>query len=385
MLFDLCYDPRTPQRAKLLLFDAYISAKWLWAAPVMWPTQRLLRRVAALQNTFLMGPLGLACDYTLGWLADEMVRRRAVKETCLRLQGTDWARTWVLRLWGYWGHVSRSTQDLPIVHMFRTCHFAAVATGSVRASWVQETIPRKLQRAYGGFRRASWAHAWELLAFRRSEWTAAAEIWAHWWVPRKPRDHPDSFAYRQLVVVQDGVVSLRPSRSPPEEPYRRTTIHVSRYNHAEGEQGWVLWVSEQAGVVTVDIAPPKAPLSQHTWMQANQPARSSAMHTQVDKWAFVYKCRQTLHYATDVTVVVPSAWFMRCMLQQTASLVDWTHVMHFARLDTQVPRLLEECRTYPKKIPKVFQAALTCGPQTFPAGMNHLLRDPSGLNAQFFR
>ncbi|CAE7335627.1 pol [Symbiodinium natans] len=378
----------TPLKLKMLLFDSYITSKWAWCAPVLWPSAKLLRRLTALQHTYLLGVLAFTSDFVLGWLGNEIAKRRAVREVCDRLlQGrAKWAEIWVRRVWRYWGHLSRSEMNTPVVSMFRTCYWAAVATGATRPVWVQDTVPRRLQRAYMRFRKDAWPAAWELLAHRRPDWTLAEDVWSRYWIAESPAlGHPDMLGGRQLLLLGDLSAILRPSKMPPELPYARAVVCVPYYASSARRDKWVIWLVDGKAAVTAAICPPGGGPDTHTWMQMRSPSpQASAADSMARKWRFLRTCRGALPGDAAAVLALPSTLFVRHVLEHHVGLTDWTHVMSIERLHVQLPWLLDECTLQPKKTPKDFQLVCEQAAQSFPPGRQFLLRDASGSTAQFF-
>ena len=72
---------------KISIFHTYISSRWLWASPAVFPTTALLRKIDAMRNTLLLSLLRLPADGLLDWVTNEVSRRRSVRVLCEPLPG----------------------------------------------------------------------------------------------------------------------------------------------------------------------------------------------------------------------------------------------------------------------------------------------------------
>ena len=78
---------------KVSIFQTYISSRWLWAAPAVFPTTHLLRKVESLRNTLLLSLFRLPTDGLLDWVTNEVSRRRVVRHLCDKLPNMpQWGR-----------------------------------------------------------------------------------------------------------------------------------------------------------------------------------------------------------------------------------------------------------------------------------------------------
>ena len=203
---------------KVSIFQTYISSRWLWAAPAVYPTTYLDKKVEPLRNTLLLSLLRLPTDELLDWVANEVSRRRAVRYLCDKLPNMpQWSKQWRTRFWTYWGHAAREHHQSPIRMIIRII----IKRGYVKAAEIIDTDPRKIEKSYALFRPKGSYSAWFHAARDRQVWDILFNFWvAHWIGFSTLSVDCKHFMGKQLVAVDTLWASLRPSRTPPfDEPY----------------------------------------------------------------------------------------------------------------------------------------------------------------------
>ena len=123
---------------KFKLFDTYISSRWLWAAPTMFPDMRMLKSIEGSKNTYLLSLCRVGTDVLMSWIDNTVSRRRSVRLLCSRVQGPDWRRAWLKRVWNYHGHLARCPVEHPMKQIARIC---SCCSGNLR----RVCVPRGLQ------------------------------------------------------------------------------------------------------------------------------------------------------------------------------------------------------------------------------------------------
>ena len=167
-LFD---HPDTPVHEKLLLFQTYITSKWTWCCPTIFPSRKSLRSLESFKHTLLLSLLKLQSDPLQGFVVNTIARRRAVKVLCEVHKSTRWGELWLSRLWTFWGHVLRQQPVLPLGTVLRSCSSWRVLTGRTAASDLLFFIPRRLQLFWQQVRNESPFPDVESLAQDRVAWS----------------------------------------------------------------------------------------------------------------------------------------------------------------------------------------------------------------------
>ena len=225
-LFD---HPDTPVSEKLCLFQSYITSKWAWCAPSVFPSRKALRSLEAFKHTLLLSLLKIQVDPLQPFLVNTITRRSSVKVLCEVLNSQRWGQVWLSRLWTFWGHAFRSRQSLPLRRILDQCSSFRVLSHRMSASCLQDFLPRKLQLAWNILRGNSPFPDFESLAQDRESWSQALPNWLRKWgyggseIAKLPNNYLHD---RQLLIVGSSLAILRPARVFPEEPYSRELQHV---------------------------------------------------------------------------------------------------------------------------------------------------------------
>ena len=207
---------------KVSIFQTYISSRWLWTAPAVFPTTYLLRKVESLRNTLLLSLLRLPTDELLDWVTNEVSGRRAVRHLCDKLPNMpQWGKQWLTRFWTYWGHAAREDHQSLIRTVIEEVQWFRIRRGYVRAAEVIDTDSRRIEKTYALFRPTGSYSAWFHAARDRQVWDILLNFWvAHWIGFGNLTVDCKHFMGKQLVAVDTLRASLRPSRAPPfDEPY----------------------------------------------------------------------------------------------------------------------------------------------------------------------
>ena len=222
-------DSSTPLTLRLQLFESYVTSKWQWAAPCMYPDFKTLKSIEGHKNTYLMSLCRVGTDALLPWLENTVSRRRAVRLMCASVRGPDWRRMWLRRFWTYHGHLARCSIQHPMRRLVSTCTVTNLRRG-LKASWVMDLHIRKLQKVYTRIApeavRIDYP-AWETCARNRKQWAGLMSAWENLWLPpmKEPQPTLEYLCDRQLVLVQRRKCTeqmyLRPSRDILQEPYTR--------------------------------------------------------------------------------------------------------------------------------------------------------------------
>ena len=228
-------DAATPLSIRLSLFESFVTAKWQWAAPAMFPDKRTLRQIEASKNTYLLSIRRVGTDPLMHWVSNTTSRRRGVRLMCSLAAGPDWRRTWLRRFWSYYGHLARCSILHPQRLLLRACSSSNFSRG-LKPSWIVDVGFRRLQRVYSQLRtdRAddTLPEMWEILARDRAAWQDMLRDWLRYWLPseQEPRATSEYLLDRQLVLLWQGKkvleMFLRPSRDVLEEPYSSGCMHV---------------------------------------------------------------------------------------------------------------------------------------------------------------
>ena len=254
-LFD---HPETPVSEKLALFQTYITSKWAWCSPAVFPSRKALRSLEAFKHTLLLSLLKIQIDPLQPFLVNTIARRRSVKVLCEVLGSQRWGQVWLSRLWTFWGHALRSRQNLPLRHLLNKCSSFRVLSGRVAASCLQDFLPRKLQLAWNRLREGSPFPDVESLAQDRDSWSQVLPKWLHRWGygGSDIAKLPDNYLHdRQLLVVGSSLAILRPARVFPDEPYSRELQHVQVMSPCR--TCWTVWCMIMPEGTSVTLLPPQ--------------------------------------------------------------------------------------------------------------------------------
>ena len=188
---------------KISIFQTYISSRWLWAAPAVYPTTALLRKVDSLRNTLLLSLLRSPTDELLDWVSNEVSRRRAIRYLCDKLPNMpQWSKQWLTRYWTYWGHAAREHYQSPIRAFIEEVQWFRIKRGYIRAVDIIDTDPRRLEKSYHLFRPKSAYTSWLHAARDRQVWDVLLNFWIAHWIGLGPTlIDCNHFLGKQLVAV----------------------------------------------------------------------------------------------------------------------------------------------------------------------------------------
>ncbi|CAE7356851.1 unnamed protein product [Symbiodinium sp. CCMP2592] len=372
-LFD---HPDTPVSEKLLLFQTYITSKWSWCAPAVYPSVQALRSLESFKHTLLLSLLKLQVDPLQPFLANVLARRRAVKVTCEVFKSVRWGELWLTRLWNFWGHVFRSKADLPIHRIVSKCATWRIVTGRTQPGPLTLFTPRKLQLAWNKMRGTSpWPDV-ESLAQERPIWTQALKDWLRKWGytgPDRARMPANYLCDRQLLLVGKALAILRPARLFPEEPYSREVQHVLR--GVPRTTQWTLWISMPDQGIEVRVIPPKRSGGKVLVIQANQDGSQGLLHRRLQVWESIRQVWLWMPFLWEQKAAIflpPGAFASHIWCQQVPLDQLWrANRLHTFEVNQD---LLSFCFLHPKKTPDwlVHQLQGPFGP--FPDGRSILTR-----------
>ena len=381
-LFD---HPDTPVSEKLALFQSYITSKWAWCAPSVYPTSKSLRSLEAFKHTLLLSLLKIQVDPLQPFVTNTIARRRSVKVLCEVFSSPRWGQVWLSRLWTFWGHALRSQQDLPLRNILNKCSSYRVLSGRVSASHLQEFLPRKLQLAWNLLRGESPFADIESLAQDREGWLSVMPAWLRRWgyggseIAKLPNNYLHD---RQLLIVGTFLAVLRPARVFPDEPYSRELQHIQIC--APNRTKWVLWCSLQAEGTTVTLIPPKKLNRQACHLQ-QLCIRQDLLSRRINLW-------ETLHVLwnacpelqdNDALCLLPPEAFAQHMFCHQVPLSSLSQVQALERKEVACD-FLKHCHLQPKKPPPWIQESLTSTFGPFPQGHFFLVRTQDFLSARYY-
>ena len=128
-----------------------------------------------------------------------------------------------------------------------------LSTGRLKASWLSETAFHKLRLRYQAFRFPEKMQHWEWQATDRTAWQSMLPRWlASWGVAAAAPLTTEYLSGRQLVVLDKGIVALRPRREAFEGMYDRGLIHIAPWR-ANSRVSTTLWVTHTPGRTTACI------------------------------------------------------------------------------------------------------------------------------------
>ena len=210
--------PDTPVQEKLLLFQTYITSKWTWCCPTVYPSRKCLRSLEAFKHTLLLSLLRLQSDPLQSFVVSTISRRRPVKVLCEVHKSSRWGELRLCRLSTFWGHSFRQQGELPLQCLMRRCSSWRVLTGRMAGSDLLSFILRKLQLVWGHLRGESIFPDVESLAHDRDAWMQALPHWPGKWggwlqwfsdIGRLPANYLHD---RQLLLIGKRLAILRPAR-----------------------------------------------------------------------------------------------------------------------------------------------------------------------------
>ena len=382
-LFD---HPDTPVKEKLLLFQSYITSKWTWCCPTVYPTVRALKSLESFKHTLLLSLLKLQTDPLQPFLANVVSRRRAVKVICEIHKSARWGELWLTRLWTFWGHAFRSKADLPLQHLLAKGSSWRVVSGRSAASDLLFFIPRKLQLVWNLLREGSPFATIEGLAQDRECWSATLPRWLRKWGygSSEIARLPDNYLYdRQLVLVGKSLAVLRPARVFPEEPYSREVQHIRR--GVPRLKQWTVWARILDIGVCLTLIPPKEHHAQATHVQVLSES-GELLHRRVCLWETLQSLWRWLPHLQDARApcFLPPQAFGAHILSHQVPLDLLARVHRLDNLETQID-FLSFCYLHPKQTPHWVEAAIpqTFGP--FPGSFKVLCRKFDFSHAKYYR
>ena len=354
--------PQTPLKVKWLVFDRYVTSRWQWCSPILFPTKRMLRNLEAMKNTLLLSILKVPTDPFQDWVTNQISRRRVVRVVCHRTQGPQWTVTWLRRFWKYWGHLARSQVETPSTELFKACSCWGVAAGSTRAGWLTDCTQRKIQRIWGNIRAQlprpeEYPAMWEHLAQVRHQWQATEACWQNYWAPPAAQEDSPWLLNKQIVLIENSHYLLRPSRAPPLY-YYNGVVSVQPWQQ-KGAREWQLWAEMGARDFRVVIAKPNASPAAMTVMAARSDTpEGDRVETIAKAWLFLFKCMSALPEHESRDLVVPATWFLRPLFQEQVSLAQYATAARMLSFESRLGMVLENCCLPPKTLPKAIEEVL---------------------------
>ncbi|CAE7210338.1 rsmF, partial [Symbiodinium necroappetens] len=317
---------------KFKLFDTYISSRWLWAAPTMFPDMRMLKSIEGSKNTYLLSLCRVGTDVLMSWIDNTVSRRRSVRLLCSRVQGPDWRRAWLKRVWTYHGHLARCPVEHPMKQIARICSSGNLRRG-LRASWLTDLTVRKLQRVFLKLPGIGTCHSWEEAAQDRHLWEQLLPQWLAYWMPaaQEPTANLDYLCQRQLVILRTKRVVecmfLRPSRDVFDTPYAGALWEINEVPRSATNLVWLR--TDSSGCYAI-LQLPRSTTKPALGVQV-RPSDTSPMSLSLALLALGTKLAillQTYGYR-DVHVVAPLSQYQRGIFQENVSL---THLAELTAL-----------------------------------------------------
>ena len=243
----------TDHRTRAVLFESYIASKWTWCASVVWPSVRSLKALEGLKNSLLLGIYRFHRDPFSTWLENVQGCRRALNVYCRRFRGPAWQVTWLTRRGTYMGHLARSEELTPVTQLLRATNSLRLSQGAVKPSWLSESPMHKFRLRFRQIRLPHEPEYWEWLAKDREAWRAMLPRWiASWGVGAALPDSTEYMAGRQLVVLEKGIVALRPRRDALDGLYRKGVVHLQPWR-ADARCTITVWVTHNPGDIVAGV------------------------------------------------------------------------------------------------------------------------------------
>lgn len=259
---------------KISIFHTYISSRWLWASPAVFPTTALLRKIDAMRNTLLLSLLRLPTDGLLDWVTNEVSRRRSVRVLCELLPGMpQWGKQWLSRYWAYWGHATRENANSPIRVVISSVNWFRIRRGHTPAAGVVDTDVRKIQKVYDALRHKYLPSYWEHAGEDRIMWDNLLKHWLNYWIPPLPNPLPrDYLMGKQLVAVDTLWATLRPARALPfEELYLSHFLHIKPIHKDFWKRKGILFVLVAHADLGISVVVGSAGLQEDSLLVAQLP------------------------------------------------------------------------------------------------------------------
>ena len=381
-LFD---HPDTPVQEKLLLFQTYITSKWTWCSPTIFPSRKSLRSLESFKHTLLLSLLKLQSDPLQGFVVNTIARRRAVKVLCEVHKSARWGELWLSRLWSFWGHVLRQKPGMPLGAVLRSSSSWRVLTGRTAASDLVFFIPRRLQLFWQQVRGESPFPDVESLAQDRVAWSRLLPVWLQKWgygaseIDRLP---PNYLYDRQLLLVGKNLAVLRPARVFPDTPYSRELEHIQRGTPKTTQ--WSLWGRLLEEGCCFTIIPPKCVSQQPVHMQVRCP-NPDATSRRLCFWESVQALWKWFPELQDnrAACFFPTQAFAAHIFAHQVPLHHLSQTQSLDRYEVEVD-LLSFCYLHPKQTPTWLENHLpsTYGP--FPGTYMLLIRRSDFTEAKYF-
>ena len=381
-LFD---HPETPVSEKLSLFQSYITSKWAWCAPSVFPSRKALRSLEACKHTLLLSLLKIQVDSLQPFLLNTIARRRSVKVLCEVLNSQRWVQVWLSRLWTFWGQAFRSRQGLPLRRILDKCSSFRVLSGRTSASCLQDFLPRKLQLAWNILRGSSPFPDVESLAQGRESWSQALPNWLRKWgyggseIAKLPNNYLHD---RQLLIVGDCLAILRPARVFPDEPCSRELqqVHLLQPNRSS----WVVWCMFMKEGTSVTLIPPKSTRRKPCHLQQTL-ASQDLLHRRLTLWDTLHtlwSCYPELQ-EQQACCLLPLEAFAQHVFHHQVPLSSLSQVHSLERREVEID-FLQYCHLQPRKTPPWIQECLpdTLGP--FPGEYKFLVRTCDFATARYY-
>ena len=381
-LFD---HPDTPVSEKLALFQTYITSKWAWCSPAVFPSRKSLRSLEAFKHTLLLSLLKIQIDPLQPFLINTITRRRAVKVICEVLNSQRWGQVWLSRLWTFWGHALRSRQRLPLRQLLNKCSSFRVLSGRVAASCLQDFLPRKLQLAWNVLRGESPFPDIESLAQDRDSWLQVMPQWLRKWGygGSDIAKLPDNYLHdRQLLIVGSSLAILRPARVFPDEPYSRELQHVQVMSPSRS--GWTIWCMLRDEGASVTLIPPKGISRKpcHLQQLCNAQDMLSRRLNLWDTLHTLWSCCPELQ-DNQACCLLPLEAFAPHVFCHQVPLTSLSQVHSLERREIEID-FLQFCHLQPRKTPQWIEEQLpaTIGP--FPGDYKFLIRTSDYTSARYY-
>ena len=373
-------DSGTSLALRLNLFDAFVTSKWQWAAPALFPDQKALRQLESHKNTYLLSICRVGTDPLMHWVDNTISRRRAIRLMCSMANGPDWRRVWLKRFWTYHGHLARCKIPHPQRELVGVCSSANLTRG-LKASWIADLSIRKLQRVYAKMLENEAMHQdvaglWEVQAQNRKAWGSMLSAWLRYWIPpaKEPKTDLDYLFNRQLVLLWQGKklqqMYLRPARDCLEQPYESPCLSLREVGK-RGEAKLLLLDSEDSLRVLVWLPgrnPDKQIIVHVTPAESTQLGKSLALMTLSLKLV----CLLKLFGKGEAKIVAAPALYHRDLFQENVPLSLMSDLSTFKHALQQAG---QGCLCVRKKSAQLSEPlAMTTGPEQVAMPTKYLVR-----------